>query len=369
MTLVFGLILATLRTGTLKPTDDDLTLSSRKLLVSYCPHSGYSNQLIELLSAVEIARHMIGDVTLLVPPVHVHKTVGLVGAKDDSCDSILWTPWCERCARETFVRSDSKTWGDLFELQRLSTDRFHLKQIPVGESTMTYAEAYLGGEQPTLIDLCALTSRCGSKVSSTGRQRCGQVIHRLTGEAVSTSARCISTVKSPADSTLWLKFGSIYGLSDTALTPILQGELHLTESVRDIADVVYNMIAVKEGFACAHLRTGYSLWDQPPTNASLNFRKEWTTVTYQAFINWMKNAKFRTVLVLTDDENTVLSVLNAARVTPGKFFFESELFPLHDIDTVSQITAKQFLCSKAEQLFLTPRSTFSRIIGALAKAS
>ena len=62
------------------------------------------------------------------------------------------------------------------------------------------------------------------------------------------------------------------------------------------------------------------------------------------------------------------SVLNASRVTPRKVFFESELLPLHDMDIVSQTAAKQFLCSKAEDVFLTPRSTFSRIIGALVKA-
>lgn len=367
MALVFG-ILTTLRTGLLKPTEDvDLSLSSRKLLVSYCPHSGYSNQLLELLSAVEIARHMIGDVTLLIPPVRVHKTLGMVG-KDDTCDSSLWTPWCESCARETFLGSNSKPWGELFELQHLSTDRFHLKQIPVGESIMSYAEAHLGGEQPTLIELCALAGICGSKVSSTGRQKCGQVFHRLTGEAVSTSARCISTLKSPTDSTLWLKFGSVYGLSNTVLTPILQGKLHFTKSMHDVADVVYNMIVAKEGFACAHLRTGYSLWDQPPTSATLSFRKQWTTVTSQAFTVWRKSVKYRTVLVLTDNETAVLSVLNASRVTPRKVFFESELLPLHDMDIVSQTAAKQFLCSKAEDVFLTPRSTFSRIIGALVKA-
>lgn len=351
----------------------EVDTSRLEVVVSYCPHSGYSNQLKSLLSAVQIASRIQGRVHLFIPPVLSLKTTGLTGS-NSSCISEHWLPWCDSCLKSPFRAMDSVPWSQLIDLDALKTPNLSVSEVPVGTSIEAHYHNIFGSRKTQRVaDLCHIAGKCDSRIVSSLsirslllRLQCSRIPIRSSGRKIEVHVGCLHRLATKEEQqVLWLRFGSMLNLSDGEKKPIIDQRIRFIKRIHQAAYAfIHQNFSAQQGqFWCAHLRTGYSEWDRPPTGASMRFQSEWRSLKMEKFRIWLKNVSHMHGVLFTDNI-TEVKLYAMCGLASIPHIPESSI-SFTGLSQLQIMAAKQLICSAAQELFTTERSTFSEVIRAL----
>jgi len=349
-----------------------LSPAKKELMVTYCAHSGYTNQMYGLLTAVDLATELGRlsgvKIKLLVPPLLLTKTIG---AKCNEANT-----WCKTC-RTVATLNESMSWGDVLDLSTFEGEFLSIRDgyniSSVSHGTSPGAQFAMENHDGAKLYLCQLTRTCGVKISLSEHinQSCAPTDFSKGSQEIHISCLGHYIFSHPQEHYITeVAFGSTYGLvPETMKRSRALGQLrlasHLVHAANRVAEDVF--AGARDTFWCAHLRVGFSSWDKKPEP---QFMARWKQ-TISAFDSWSESNAQGPGLILTDNLNMVVRDSKTCGETSKKQgcrFDEhlSEENPtLRNLSSRQQLSVFQLTCAHASKLFLTTASSFSEFIGHL----
>ena len=268
--------------------------AARASFFSWCPHSGLSNQLFELLAALRIARS--ASLAILLPALLTSKTVGppCRGACPP-CSSGIHTGTTAPLASVVNVSLLEKHYAILH----------HPNPTPKKKTVMHTVDLCHLGRSRTQLSLDS--SKCDP--TALGHLRAGVCGNRDAPIRISClhSLDTASRQEDPNDGSssrmrVWFRFSSLYLiLHEDALildpkyhkppfVPKVGATPHEFEYSRNVMRAAHELasqlsaMSQTKAFACAHLRTGHGAWDSTPT-----FFVQKRDAVFRGFGKWIGN--------------------------------------------------------------------------------
>lgn len=344
--------------------------------ISYCPHSGYTNQLYQLLTATQLSaslEELFGiRVKLFVPPLLLTKTVGPKCAEARK--------WCESCLERTPI-NESTSWTQVLDLHALGGTLLTLHDdYDTLLSTAAPTKGNASEADISRIFMCHLTRGCGVTLTlpEGNNDPCEKPFaaqeNRTVGQQFPLA--CLADLLKRGDTgqtVTQLIFGSTYNLIPQVTKDLPIQHLVFNERVeRATSALVANLFAgvSQEVTWCAHLRVGFSEWDTRPEP---NFLPRWTQ-TISAFDKWIGGMEKVHGLVLTDNTKKVLqdgTMCPNDSAEKSNCVFEDHIDfsspHLKGMSSPQRLAVLQRTCASASHLFLSTASSFSELIGVLHK--
>ena len=269
--------------------------AARSSFFSWCPHSGLSNQLFELLAALQIARS--ASLAILLPALLTSKTFG------PPCRGA-----CPPCSSGIHKKGTTAPLASIVNVSLLK--QYHAilhSPNPAPNRVMRTVDLCHLGRARTQLSLDWSKSKCDPAA----------VAHLRAGVCSSRDApiriNCLHTLdmdlrrEDPNDGSssqmrTWFRFSSLYLiLHEDALildpkyhkppfVPKVGATPHEFEYSRNVMRAAHELasqlsaMSQTKAFACAHLRTGHGAWDSTPT-----FFVQKRDAVFRGFGKWIGN--------------------------------------------------------------------------------
>lgn len=368
-------------------------------LLTYCPHSGQTNQLFALLTAMRLAREL--TVNFVIPPLVTTNTIGSTRENAqqycaERCYARSFRRYADNIYSYTDMGVSTVPMGLVMNISRLQEaggiDESSLAR-PLRPRTRNHAHAELNMCDTWRADLSiAPDVLCARPLSFTAlREHHGANVLRMTRIHHSTPLDCLrQAIKRHTPSydlplnrrdtgDVTIKFATLYCVVDQECPPSIELPSHFVfndQIMSDASKLVQALLqsTSTDAFACAHMRLGgVSTWDK---TVQAQFAKSRAHVLHKLAV-WLPVQVCNGLPVLLATESPEL--LHRESVIGGtngcyanhSCFLINELLEKYNIAskrTIGYISAvTQQTCALATSLLLTRSSSFSQLIGALAR--
>ncbi|KAL3907103.1 MAG: hypothetical protein SGPRY_010296 [Prymnesium sp.] len=317
---------------------------------SYSPHSGMSNQLIALMSAIRLA-HATG-LRFVLPPLLLGKTTG---------------PLCGECGVHPHPGGPLEMQGKVAPISvilNVSALGDHLApQSAREESTVRLCHIH---RTNTLLTAKSEHCNASSIALLESRKTC-------RGPLVRIPMPCVGQIAHRAGVRTHIQLASLFHMDEAfdvehpPLSFAAPTELSFNDQVLNWAREITRkaaLLAPSKKLACAHLRSGSGNWDVVPS-----FFAARSTTVLRAFLGWLTYAtRDHHVLVLADNTSMLRRdlglqdclVRKQCSLVDDTIRNLTPAFPMDSIPLVAAVS--QQACSEADSLFLTRGSSFSVLI-------
>lgn len=339
--------------------------------IVYCPHSGLTNQLYQLMAAMDMARSLEKllhtTVTLRVPDLLNERT----GAP--ACGSEAYKSWCNDCpAAHRDVSTSS--WDTILDSSALRQSKH--KIVFMNESVADVSEL----SAKRIVRACHLSHWCGLHMfveTTGGHAYCQRVDATGHHNSQSIPLVCVRRLLlkhlSLIKKNVVLQFGSIYGLIPLTMQnseSLSKGFIKYRDDLRYASNAITQILRSRSAtgeFWCAHIRIGISTWD---IDGAPQFLSQWHD-TASTYSGWINTQTIDVGLVLTD--NVDLFLRESVGCARGVCLFEADIISqlpiLRNLTNQQLMATFQLTCARSESLFLTAGSSYSAYISQLQQYS